>query len=663
MNRTLAMLVAVATLLAAASCCCCCGGFNWGDWDWEKFIQPTLAFDTPTPEPSPVITREPAGDIGAETEKLLETTEVPVRDLHDLAIRLKGLPPDTPRTINPEGSPDYSVGTRRLFHVSNVDTDEQFDIYAVLEYKTEHVYMWVEDGVHFDRDDLIAAANLFEEHTYPTDRAFFGSEWTPGVDNDPHLSILHARGLGDSIAGYYSSADEFVSAVRDDSNEMEMFYINVDNVRINSDFYNGVLAHEFQHMIHWYNDRNEETWLNEGFSELAMYLNGFDTGGSEWTFAMEPDTQLDSWPEGPGAAGANYGAGYLFTSYFLDRFGSEATQALVAHDENGLAAVDAVLADLGTGMTHDDFFADWVAANFLDDPYIADGRYGYEEIDPPSFDIETTYYESDYPVSESSTVHQYGTDYIEVYNEQPLVFRFTGSTQIGLMDTSAHSGDYVWWSNRGDDSDMYLTRAFDLSEVSDATLEFWTWYDIEEDWDYAYVEISTDGGQTWEILTTPSGTGTNPNGNSFGWAYTGRSGGGERAEWIQERVDLSAYTGQEVLIRFEYITDDAVNRPGFVLDDIAIPEIGYFGDFEEDEDGWEPAGFIRHVNVLPQHWLVQLILFGPETTVQRLELNEDRTGEWVIPLDSTTDRAVITISGLAPVTTEMASYHYEIIPQ
>ena len=663
MNRTLAMLVAVATLLAAASCCCCCGGFNWGDWDWEEFIQPTLVFDTPTPEPSPVITREPAGDIGAETEKLLETTEVPVRDLHDLAIRLKGLPPDTPRTINPEGSPDYSVGTRRLFHVSNVDTDEQFDIYAVLEYKTEHVYMWVEDGVHFDRDDLIAAANLFEEHTYPTDRAFFGSEWTPGVDNDPHLSILHARGLGDSIAGYYSSADEFVSAVRDDSNEMEMFYINVDNVRINSDFYNGVLAHEFQHMIHWYNDRNEETWLNEGFSELAMYLNGFDTGGSEWTFAMEPDTQLDSWPEGPGAAGANYGAGYLFTSYFLDRFGSEATQALVAHDENGLAAVDAVLADLGTGMTHDDFFADWVAANFLDDPYIADGRYGYEEIDPPSFDIETTYYESDYPVSESSTVHQYGTDYIEVYNEQPLVFRFTGSTQIGLMDTSAHSGDYVWWSNRGDDSDMYLTRAFDLSEVSDATLEFWTWYDIEEDWDYAYVEISTDGGQTWEILTTPSGTGTNPNGNSFGWAYTGRSGGGERAEWIQERVDLSAYTGQEVLIRFEYITDDAVNRPGFVLDDIAIPEIGYFGDFEEDEDGWEPAGFIRHVNVLPQHWLVQLILFGPETTVQRLELNEDRTGEWVIPLDSTTDRAVITISGLAPVTTEMASYHYEIIPQ
>jgi immune inhibitor A len=668
MNRTLATLVAAATLLAAASCCCCCGGL---DWDWEKLLEPTLVFltpappidETPGPEPTPGITREPVGDVGAETEELLETTDVPVRDLHDLAIRLRHLPADTPRTVNPGGSPDYAVGTRRLFHVSNVDTDEQFDTYAVLEYKTEHVYMWVEDGVRFDRDDLIAAAELFEEHTYPTDRAFFGSEWSPGVDSDPHLSILHARNLGDSVAGYYSSADEFVSPVRDDSNQMEMFYINIENVTVNDDFYNGVLAHEFQHMIHWYNDRNEETWMNEGFAELAMYLNDFDVGGSEWVFAMTPDTQLNSWPEGPGAAGANYGAGYLFTSYFLDRFGSEATQALVAHSENSFASVEAVLEELGAGLTYEDLFADWIVANLLDDPTLADGRYGYEQIDPPSFDIETTYRESDYPVSESSTVHQHGTDYVELRGEQPLAFRFTGSTQIGLVDTTAHSGRYFWWSNRGDDSDMMLTRGFDLSDVSEATLEFWTWYDLEEDWDYAYVQISTDAGETWEILNTPSGTPTNPNGNSFGWAYTGRSGGGKTAEWIQERVDLSEYAGQEVLIRFEYITDDAVNRPGFVLDDIGIPEIGYFSGLEEDGDGWEAAGFIRHANVLPQRWLVQLVLFGPETTVQRLELNEDQTGEWIIPLDRRTDRAMVSICGLAPVTTEMGSYSYEVEAQ
>ena len=156
--------------------------------------------------------------------------------------------PDTPRTINPEGSPDYPIGTRRLFHASNIDTDEQFDIYAILEYKTEHVYMWIEEGVGFDYDALVEATELFEEHTYPTNRAFFGSEWSPGVDNDPHLSILHARNLGSTVAAFYSSGDEFVVAVREDSNEMEMFSVNMDAESINSPYYNSVLAHEFQHM-------------------------------------------------------------------------------------------------------------------------------------------------------------------------------------------------------------------------------------------------------------------------------------------------------------------------------------------------------------------------------------------------------------------------------
>jgi len=663
MNRTIAVPIVALLILAAASCCCC-GGFNW---DWERFFQPTPVFETPVPPvydtPTPAITREPAGDIGAETEELLETTDVPMRDLHELAIRLRGLPPDTPRTVNPEGSPDYPVDTRRLFHASNSDTDEAFDVYAILEYKTEHVYMWVEEGVRFDRDDLIAAADFFEEHIYPTDRAFFGSEWTPGVDNDPHISILHTHNLGDYTLGYYFSPSEFVSAVREDSNEMEMFYINLDYLAINSEDYHGTLAHEFQHMIHWYNDRNEDTWLNEGFSELASYLNGFDPGGADVSFASQPDNQLNDMDYDAPDGYASYGAGYLFTSYFLDRFGPEATQSLVARPENSFASVEAVLSDLGTRLTYEDLFADWIIANLLDDPYIADGRYGYKEIDPPSFGIETTYYESDYPISESSTVHQHGTDYIELRGEQPLVFRFTGSTQVGLVDTTAYSGSYFWWSNRGDDSDMCLTRAFDLSGVNEATLTFWTWYDLEEDWDYAYVEVSADEGQTWEILTTSSGTGTNPNGNSFGWAYTGRSGGGETAEWIQEKIDLSAYAGQEIIIRFEYITDDAVTRPGFVLDDVAIPEVGYFSDFEEGGDGWESAGFIRHTNLLPQRWLVQLILFGPETQVQRLELNDDQMGEWVVPLNSRTDRAVVTISGLAPVTTEIASYGYEIEEQ
>ena len=669
----LAALVLIASLLC---CCCCVGGLLVQRPDSSRVRGPDViappsvdtatatppVTETLTPAPTPGVARDLDLDLKLETEAALREAVIPVRDLHDLAIRLRGLPADLERTVNPEGPPDYEVGTRRLFHATDVDTEERFQLYATLRYRTDHVYMWVEEDVRVDQSALEAAADLFETRTYVTNREFFGSEWKPGVDNDPRLSILHATNLGKSVAGYYSSADQFVAAVREDSNEMEMFYINIDNVRLNSDFYNGVLAHEFQHMIHWYNDRNEETWLNEGFSELAVRLNGFNVG-SDRLFADAPDTQLNSWPSGPGVAGPNYGAGYLFTSYFLDRFGPDATRALVAHPENSFASVDAVLEDLGTGLSYEDLYADWVIANMLDDPSIHDGRYGYQDIVIPPFRIGSTYGRRAYPVSKRATVNQHGTDYIELQGTRPLTFSFSGSTQVKLIDTAARSGRYVWWSNRGDDSNMTLTQPFDLSDVSRATLSYWTWYDIEENWDYAYLEVSTDGGETWQILAAPSSVDTNPNGNSFGWAYTGVSGSGDEPEWIREDVDLSDFTGQEIKIRFEYITDDAVHRPGLALDDIRIPEIGYGEDFEADGGGWEAAGFIRHANVLLQRWLVQLITFGPETTVERLEVGDGGTGSWTIPLNWDTDRAIIAVSALAPVTTETATYRYEVTEQ
>ena len=122
-------------------------------------------------------------------------------------------------------------------------------------------------------------AETFETQIYPTTRAFFGSEWTPGVDGDPHLYILYARGLGFRVAGYYSSADQYPRAAYEFSNEKEMFYINADTVPLRAESIVSVLAHEFQHMIHWANDSNEESWLNEGAAELARLLNGYGVSG------------------------------------------------------------------------------------------------------------------------------------------------------------------------------------------------------------------------------------------------------------------------------------------------------------------------------------------------------------------------------------------------
>ena len=116
------------------------------------------------------------------------------------------------------------------------------------------------------RESIADSIDHFAEVSYPAEVALFGSEWKPGVDNDPRLHVLHATGIGAGVAGYYSSADQYSRLANDFSNEKEMFYINLDwlNRTRDYDYYETVLAHEFQHMIHWYNDRNEETWLNEG---------------------------------------------------------------------------------------------------------------------------------------------------------------------------------------------------------------------------------------------------------------------------------------------------------------------------------------------------------------------------------------------------------------
>jgi hypothetical protein len=636
---------------------------------------PTDEWEPENP-PTPIV--EPLSDEALQTLAALEEAVIPDADLHELGIRFLGVPSDTPRVASTT-SPDYSVGTRHKFNVSNVDTDEQFEIYAVLEYKTDHVYMWVEEDVPFNESALEEAAELFEKHTYPTDREFFGSEANPGIDGDPHLSILHARNLGGTVAGYFSSPDQYVRAVRSDSNEMEMFYINIDNVNLGDEFYNGVLAHEFQHMIHWNNDRNEDTWLNEGCSELAMALNdraygagAYDVGGSDSSYMYVPDTQLNTWPEGvAGDASANYGGAYLFMEYFLGRFGEDATKELVNHPQNSMESVDTVLQELGESITHKELFADWSVANLLDDTSLDGARYGYEDIDPYNPNIGQSYFINDLPIEKTATVQQYGVDYIEVEGEYPVRFAFTGSTQVKLMDTDAHSGEYLLWSNRADESDSRLTRIVDLSDADEATLNFWMWYHIEEDWDYAYIMAGTTDDGTlpddlsdpkiiWDILDDASTgcTSSNPNGNNYGCGITGQSN-----DWEEVSLDLSAYAGKEIALRFEYITDAAVNQPGLAIDDLEIIADGSTlieDDMEEEDPAWIAEGFVRHANVLPQEWLVQLVTFGNDTEVEPLIIADGTEGEWTLPLSANTDRAVIVISALAPVTTESAPYTYAL---
>ncbi len=108
-------------------------------------------------------------------------------------------------------------------------------------------------------------------------------------------------------------------------------------------------------------------------------------------------------------------------------------------------------------------------------------------------------------------------------------------------------------------------------------------YNIENDWDYAYVVVSTDGGATWNGVPTNLSTITDPNGQNFGYGITGISSG-----WVDLSADLSAYTG-DVLLGFRYWTDGNTGGFGFMVDDISVN--GSAPDGAETDAGWTFAGF------------------------------------------------------------------------
>lgn len=598
------------------------------------------------------------------TEETLANTIVPPRDLTELAQRLKGVsdipaPPTTPIRI-------YQLGDVEQFQVHNDDT--VLSINASLVYMNEVVYMWVQQGYSLDESRIKTAADRFATEIYQPVRDVFGSELSPGVDGDPRLHILHTDSLGVGIAGYFYSESQYPQAAVPTSNQREMFFVNVNMINSGVDYYLSILAHEFQHMIHWAVDANEPSWMNEGLSELSAFIAGFGPSGFSSYFLNNPNTQLNYWPE------INtltvYGGGFLFTAYILERYGIEAIRLLVADPADGMQGVQHMLDGLGAHdpftdepMTAAALFTEWSIANYLNDTGILDGRYGYQDRQLAGIGrAATTQTFTSLPVElNDANVNQWATRYYTLRGgatPQTIQVYFKGSSAVRVVPTDAYSGKYVYWSNRVDSSDTRLTREFDLSGVSTATLQFWSWYDIERDWDYAYVMASANGGQTWDILPTNYTRTSNPRGISYGPAFTGASG-----NWIQQSADLSAYAGGSVLVRFEYITDDATLRDGFFLDDVAIPEIGYFIDFEILDSAWVSEGWVRIDNSVQQRFALHALEHHTDgsVTVQRLLSTQDiPAGRWALQLGGDIREITLVVSGFAPITTQPAIFDLEV---
>lgn len=618
----------------------------------------------------PLTTTAQDGGTTPSDEAVLAEAIAPPRDRVSLAQRFFGVGevPVAPTTPLQE----YQVGDVETFYVQNF-TQGTFEIQAEMVYTNDVIYIWVEEGYSLNLNAVKISADEFAEQIYQPQRDLFGSEASPGIDGDPKLHVLHSSNLGSGIAAYYYSESQYPQEAVSSSNEREMFFVNLDNManRVGTPYYTGVLSHEFQHMIHWAVDENEESWLNEGLSELAAFYTGYGVSNFATNYLVNADTQLTYWPDNQ--RGVVYGGSFLFNAYLLDRFGAEAIHALVANPANGMTSVNEALQNVNAldsvdnqPMTAERLFADFSVANYVQNTAVAHGQYGYTDAQLaslPQVAWTESYLAPNHLNLTNTALNQWSTHYYRISSnvsrpDQTYEISFTGNDSSRILPVHAYSGQFAWWSNRVDNSDTRLTRTFDLSGVDTATLSFWTWYDIEVDWDYAYVVISTDGGVTWEALATNRTTTTNPHNNSYGQAYTGQSG-----DWVEENINLSAYTGQTVQVRFEYITDDATIENGFFLDNVAIPEIDFFDDFEQDDGTWEAEGWARIQNNVRQPFFVQMIEFAGDgsTSVTRLLTAEDgSTGTWSIVMGD--KEFVFVVSALAPITTETATFSLSVVP-
>lgn len=613
-------------------------------------------------------------EVSAEaTLDLLRFVVPPPRDEADLVRRFKR---GCGETASPPISlaPAAGVGTSRTFWVYDEPARRYFQATATLRHTSRHLAHYVEDGVAIGQGALTASAQAFEQRTYPTLARYFG-ELPPGT----HVSIFNGKVPG--VGGYFSAPDLLPRDVNPFSNELPLVYMNTGQTRPGTALYDAVLAHEVQHIIHALLHPHQDAWINEGASEVAMALVGHDMRAPVDAFLRSPDTQLNRWVESPAAAVPYYGAAYLWLEYFAQRLGGhDVLRELIATPGQGLRLFERYLARHTDAPLLEDLFRDWTIANLLNDPTLADGRYGYHDAfltaggrgrprAQPQQRVES------FPATSASAVAQFATRYVEFVpppggSASTLELAFTGSPEARLVAADPTSGRALWWGNAADAIESTLTREVDLTTVESATLRFRAWFDIERDFDYAGVAVSENGGCTWHGLAGRHTTDADPLGhNVFSHAYTGRSGGA--AVWIEDEMDLTPFAGGRVLLRFFYATDQGYYGPGFAVDDIGIAAIAFFDDAEEDR-GWDSRGFLRGTNALPQTWVVQVVTAGPGvaagTEVAQLPLARllDESGARdvegrlaVAGFGDAVTRVVVAISPLAPATQEPSAYQLQ----
>lgn len=391
------------------------------------------------------------------------------------------------------------------------------------------------------------------------------------------------------------------------------------------ELYEGTIAHELQHLLHNYSDPGELSWVDEGLADFAIFLNGFNVGGSHLTYhqVFYAETSLTRWAGGL----ENYGAAYSFFQYLWERAGGNGDgtftpdlqydaaggdlliKRIFENQADGVegvqAAIDQFNAETGGSLPDvSTLYQDFAVAAYLDDEDsdlfdIKAVDFGNPDFTTWTMDLaDSSYYggrgqnQGAQPNAkwdrrkngQAPTALPYGIQIERFRNPGPRV-----SVSLDGDDTTVvapHTGDTHWYGGYESQSDKVLDVATD-GDV--ATLDFWSWYFIEEGWDYGFVEAQVNGEWVTVPVADDAGnvitTNDDPHGNNTeGNGITGTSGGEYNAsdpQYVHLTAQLPAGTTD---VRFRYSTDAAYLDTGFFVDDVVVD--GVAAGLSSEEGNW-----------------------------------------------------------------------------
>lgn len=179
---------------------------------------------------------------------------------------------------------------------------------------------------------------------------------------------------------------------------------------------------------------------------------------------------------------------------------------------------------------------------------------------PPLIDELPVDTDGEYTVTWQEKNPDANPDYFQLDELTDLIL-YTDSAEAGtdlwnldgfaLSTSRYHSSSHSYKSRYANDDVSTMTTVTPLPVAEDTKLSFWCWYNTENEYDYAFVEVSKDG-RYYEVLDSFCGSSSN---------------------WVFKEYSLDDYAGESVFIRFRYSTDSYTLQEGFYVDDISpVPE-------------------------------------------------------------------------------------------